>query len=62
MHAVAVMLYGFGDDAAPLPETLDLVEDIVLEYATTLMHKVCVVDGKVKGGWVAEIFHTVLER
>lgn len=38
--AVAVMLYGFGDDIAPLPETLDLVEDCVLDYATTLMHKV----------------------
>ena len=34
------MLYGFGDDAAPLPETLDLVEGIVLDYTTTLLHKV----------------------
>jgi len=34
------MLYGFGDDIQPLPETLELVEDIVLDYATTLLHKV----------------------
>ncbi len=33
-------MYGFGDDVAPLPETLDLVEDIVLDYASTLMRKV----------------------
>lgn len=38
--AVAVMMYGFGDDVSPLPETLDLVEDIVLDYASTLMRKV----------------------
>lgn len=37
--AVAVMMYGFGDDIQPLAETLDLVEDIVLDYATTLLHK-----------------------
>uniref|UniRef100_A0AAD5DV64 Transcription initiation factor TFIID subunit 13 n=1 Tax=Chlorella ohadii TaxID=2649997 RepID=A0AAD5DV64_9CHLO len=36
---LAVMMYGFGDDVAPLPETLDLVEDIVLDYASTLMRK-----------------------
>ncbi|PSC70449.1 transcription initiation factor TFIID subunit 13-like [Micractinium conductrix] len=36
---LAVMLYGFGDDLQPLPETLDLVEDVVLDYATTLLHK-----------------------
>ena len=34
------MMYGFGDDVAPLPETLDLVEGIVLDYASTLLHKV----------------------
>lgn len=33
-------MYGFGDDICPLPETLDLVEDIVVDYATTLLHKV----------------------
>lgn len=36
---LAVMMYGFGDDVSPLPETLDLVEDIVLDYASTLMRK-----------------------
>ena len=41
------MLYGFGDDLQPLPETLDLMEDIVLDYSTTLLHKVggAVMDG-----------------
>ncbi|KAG6417764.1 hypothetical protein SASPL_119957 [Salvia splendens] len=36
------MMYGFGDDANPLPETVALVEDIVVEYVTemaSLVHK-----------------------
>ncbi|KAL3834095.1 hypothetical protein ACJIZ3_008831 [Penstemon smallii] len=33
------MMYGFGDDANPLPETVALVEDIVVEYVTNLVHK-----------------------
>ncbi|KAM7484969.1 hypothetical protein LguiA_000978 [Lonicera macranthoides] len=33
------MIYGFGDDPNPLPETLALVEDIVVEYVTDLAHK-----------------------
>ncbi|KAJ6821037.1 transcription initiation factor TFIID subunit 13 [Iris pallida] len=33
------MMYGFGDDPNPLPETVTLVEDIVLEYITDLVHK-----------------------
>uniref|UniRef100_A0A0D9V0H5 Transcription initiation factor TFIID subunit 13 n=1 Tax=Leersia perrieri TaxID=77586 RepID=A0A0D9V0H5_9ORYZ len=30
------MMYGFGDDPNPLPETVALVEDIVVEYVTDL--------------------------
>ncbi|KAK2965239.1 hypothetical protein RJ640_019994, partial [Escallonia rubra] len=33
------MMYGFGDDINPLPETVALVEDIVVEYVTDLVHK-----------------------
>ncbi|OAY67519.1 Transcription initiation factor TFIID subunit 13 [Ananas comosus] len=33
------MMYGFGDDQNPLPETVALVEDIVVEYVTDLVHK-----------------------
>ncbi|KAL6515933.1 Transcription initiation factor TFIID subunit 13 [Orobanche gracilis] len=33
------MMYGFGDDPNPLPETLSLVEDIVVEYVTEMVHK-----------------------
>ena len=47
------MMYGFGDDAEPLPETVDLVEDIVVEYASALMHKAmdsASERGKLKGG------------
>ncbi|URE04123.1 transcription initiation factor IID, 18kD subunit family protein [Musa troglodytarum] len=34
------MMYGFGDDPNPLPETVSLVEDIVVEYITDMqVHK-----------------------
>ncbi|KAH8489089.1 hypothetical protein POPTR_014G122500v4 [Populus trichocarpa] len=33
------MMYGFGDDPNPLPETVALVEDIVVEYVTDMAHK-----------------------
>ncbi|TYH11505.1 hypothetical protein ES288_A07G263400v1 [Gossypium darwinii] len=33
------MMYGFGDDPNPLPETVTLVEEIVVEYVTDLAHK-----------------------
>ncbi|KAE8680894.1 Transcription initiation factor TFIID subunit 13 [Hibiscus syriacus] len=33
------MMYGFGDDSNPLPETVALVEDIVVEYVTDLAYK-----------------------
>ncbi|XP_050265430.1 transcription initiation factor TFIID subunit 13-like isoform X2 [Quercus robur] len=33
------MMYGFGDDPNPLPESVALVEDIVVEYITDLVHK-----------------------
>ncbi|KAG8481704.1 hypothetical protein CXB51_026586 [Gossypium anomalum] len=31
------MMYGFGDDPNPLPETVALVEDIVVEYVTDMV-------------------------
>ncbi|GAB4817387.1 hypothetical protein N2152v2_004433 [Parachlorella kessleri] len=31
------MMYGFGDDVAPLPETVDL--EIVIDYVTSLLYK-----------------------
>ncbi|KAL2629952.1 hypothetical protein R1flu_014638 [Riccia fluitans] len=34
-----LMMYGFGDDPDPLPETVTLVEDILLEYITDTIHK-----------------------
>lgn len=34
-----IMMYGFGDDPDPLPETVDLVEDIVVEYIADMVHK-----------------------
>eukprot|EP00897_Mesotaenium_endlicherianum_P006862 jgi/Mesen1/6203/ME000320S05397 len=34
-----LMMYGFGDDPDPLPETVELVEDIVVDYVTDIIHK-----------------------
>ncbi|KAG2588528.1 hypothetical protein PVAP13_5NG341500 [Panicum virgatum] len=36
------MMYGFGDDPNPLPETVALVEDIVVEYVTDLVSLFCI--------------------
>ncbi|KAK9912793.1 hypothetical protein M0R45_036634 [Rubus argutus] len=33
------MMYGFGDDPNPLPENVALMEDIVVEYVTDLVHE-----------------------
>ncbi|KAK4406953.1 Transcription initiation factor TFIID subunit [Sesamum angolense] len=33
------MMYGFGDDPNPLPETVALAEDVVVEYVTDMVHK-----------------------
>ncbi|KAF3436525.1 hypothetical protein FNV43_RR23617 [Rhamnella rubrinervis] len=33
------MMYGFGDDPNPLPESVALMEDIVVEYITDLVYK-----------------------
>ncbi|XP_057460876.1 transcription initiation factor TFIID subunit 13-like isoform X1 [Actinidia eriantha] len=37
--SVQHMMYGFGDDPNPLPESVALVEDIVVEYVTDLVNK-----------------------
>lgn len=33
------MLYGFGDSSTPLSQTVEVVEDVMLEYVSTMMHK-----------------------
>jgi transcription initiation factor TFIID subunit 13 len=37
---VRPMLYGFGDVANPLPETVDLVEELVTDYVADLVSAV----------------------
>lgn len=34
-----LMMYGFGDDPDPIPETVSLVEDILVDYVTEMVHK-----------------------
>ncbi|CAB3370309.1 transcription initiation factor TFIID subunit 13 [Cloeon dipterum] len=33
------MMYGFGDDQNPYTESVDLLEDLVIEYITEMTHK-----------------------
>jgi len=33
------MMYGFGDVVNPLPESVDLMEDLVVEYITEMTQK-----------------------
>ncbi|GLJ11935.1 hypothetical protein SUGI_0180510 [Cryptomeria japonica] len=33
------MMYGYGDDSNPLPESVALMEDIVIDYITDMVHK-----------------------
>jgi len=40
------MLYGFGDVTSPLPESVDLMEDIVIEYISEMTSKAMQVSTK----------------
>ena len=33
------MMYGFGDDQNPYTESVDLLEDLVIEYITEMVRK-----------------------
>ena len=34
------MMYGFGDDQVPFTESVDLLEDLVVEYITEMVRSV----------------------
>jgi len=33
------MMYGFGDDQNPYTESVDLIEDLVIEFITDMTHR-----------------------
>ena len=33
------MMYGFGDDQNPYTESVDIIEDLVIEFITEMTHK-----------------------
>ena len=37
--SVRCMMYGFGDDQSPYTESVDLLEDLVIEYITEMVRK-----------------------
>lgn len=55
------MMYGFGDDANPLPETMALVEDIVVEYVTDMAHKAQEIASK-RGKLLTEDFMFLIRK
>jgi len=36
-HVVRCMMYGFGDDQNPYSESVDLLEDLVIEYISEMV-------------------------
>mmetsp|Transcript_25414 Transcript_25414/g.100336 ORF Transcript_25414/g.100336 Transcript_25414/m.100336 type:complete len:89 (-) Transcript_25414:1777-2043(-) len=38
--AVRMMMYGFGDVHSPLPQSIDLMEDLVIQYICNLVQRV----------------------
>ena len=42
------MMYGFGDDQNPYTESVDLLEDIVVEFITQMVSKVYIARAKVE--------------
>nr|GFA60883.1 transcription initiation factor TFIID subunit 13 [Tanacetum cinerariifolium] len=55
------MMYGFGDDSNPLPETVALVEDIVVEYVTDMVHKAQDITSK-RGKLLTEDFLFLIQK
>ncbi|WCJ22296.1 Transcription initiation factor TFIID subunit 13 [Euphorbia peplus] len=55
------MMYGFGDDQNPLPETVALVEDIVVEYVTDMAHKAQEIGSK-RGKLMVEDFLYLIRK
>ena len=42
-------MYGFGDVADPIPQSVDLMEDLVVDYVSNLAHK-CMEVAQRRGG------------
>ncbi|KAL8142635.1 hypothetical protein V2J09_015667 [Rumex salicifolius] len=55
------MMYGYGDEFNPLPESVALVEDIVVEYVTDLVHKAQDISSK-RGKLLTEDFLFLMRK
>nr|XP_058142721.1 transcription initiation factor TFIID subunit 13-like [Dasypus novemcinctus] len=45
---VQCMMYGFGDDQNPYTESVDILEDLVIEFITEMTHKAMSIGGQVR--------------
>lgn len=45
---VRCMMYGFGDDQNPYTESVDILEDLVIEFITEMTHKTMPMEDKVE--------------
>ena len=50
---VRCMMYGFGDDQNPYTESVDLLEDLVIEYITEMVRKKS--DKRNKNGGIVDL-------
>uniref|UniRef100_A0A0C9RP39 Transcription initiation factor TFIID subunit 13 n=1 Tax=Wollemia nobilis TaxID=56998 RepID=A0A0C9RP39_9CONI len=55
------MMYGYGDDPNPLPESVSLMEDIVIDYITDMVHKAQDIASK-RGKLLTEDFLFLLRK
>ncbi|KAJ1664379.1 hypothetical protein IW140_004116 [Coemansia sp. RSA 1813] len=58
---LAVLMYGFGDDISPLPESVDVMEDILVDFINSVCVQAATVSGR-KNKVSVEDFKFVLRK
>ena len=56
------MMYGFGDDKAPLKETVDLLDEVVSQYVEDLARQALAITTRKTGGFKLEDLLYVMRR
>ncbi|KAJ2884865.1 hypothetical protein IWW38_005379 [Coemansia aciculifera] len=58
---LSMMMYGFGDSMSPLPESVDVLEDILVDYINNMCVQAAKVSGR-RGKVVVDDFKFVLRK
>ncbi|KAJ1952137.1 hypothetical protein GGI12_006324 [Dipsacomyces acuminosporus] len=56
-----MLMYGFGDSVAPLPESVDVLEDILIDYINNMCVQAAKVSGR-RGKVTVDDFKFVLRK